>query len=281
MIEVLCVVWGDSYLNLFSGCAIESMLQPRNRQALSGARFNVFTSRYDRERVKRELSKFNAEINTLDVTDLRDRIDITQSALIWQIRECLKNNSKLFMCPPDTFWVDGSIENLFNMAKNDNTSIAVAHPRALNSVLNEDLSSSPMAVSAVFRHLHRSWFQAEIGHEFQNMYYGGVEWQKVKNNYLVTHLLPTVYLCAFTPFDLKYFELAPCFGYFDHEWPRELYKQNRLSAIGSSDIAFCFEITDPLKNVPPFNENHPRREFWREFEHNKMFKGFRFVFRGE
>jgi hypothetical protein len=99
--------------------------------------------------------------------------------------------------------------------------------------------------------------------------------------------MPSPFFCNFLQEDLNSFSRfaegrPPGFGYFDHWWPSDLLINGRFRFIGSSDIACMLEITEPHKNVPPWNEpTDPPDEFMHERLQNLYLKQFVSCFRSQ
>ncbi|HRH25104.1 MAG TPA: hypothetical protein PLQ20_02075 [Candidatus Paceibacterota bacterium] len=270
--QILTVIWGNKHFDWFSRGLLASLQQ----EDLSGATWNIFTDDIQRMTfalLDRFGSSGGPNIKVRSVNTLRKYIDQTQSAMVWQVEECLKLDEKLIIAPPDTIFSKGSLANLLKYDK----CIAVAHPRVLPSLLDTTDLFLDLASNA-WKHLHESWIKAEQGCKGQSTFMGGVMWKKRQVNTEVTHLLPTVYMCKFTPDDLRFFKNAPSFGSFDHEWPSFLVSQDRVDLIRDSDEAFICELTEPDKNVPPWHHSHPiDGTFWRDgtpqaMPHNAFFK---------
>lgn len=284
-LQLLTTVWGKEHVEMFKLVSLKSLSWPKNLSALRElkAKWNIFT---DDDSVK-ELSKampVGVHFNIQSITRLRDYIDQVQSAYVWQIRECLKSNDRLLIAPPDTIYGDGSVTNLWKMGRDQHSVVVVPHSRAHPEILKEieDPKSNSELVLLCLKHLHGCWTHAEIGHENQNMFGTGMEWQKLEPNLLsVTHLLPTPYLVHFTEEDLDYFKNTSGSGHYDHRWPGDiLIRQGRQRYCGSSDAAFMVELTDRYKNLSLSDMSAPKREFRYKWPHNEMNKQIQMSFRG-
>lgn len=289
MLELLTVVYGQAHIERFVKGTLRSMAWKKNRASLyrHKAKWNIFTDDASYLTLHKLTDAFLPELNVQiqSTAELRGFTDPVQSALVGQIKQCLANKSKMLMCPPDTIFGDGSIENLVNLSYEPETCLAVAHARVLPSILTNDLSfsqSNPELVSLAWQHLHRSWSEARVGCENQHSYVGGVAWTEVSPGLIqVQHRLPTVYLAQFTPEDLQYFECVISSGHYDHKWPADiLYPRGRFRYLGSSDFAFMVEITEAEKNVPPYQLDANPYDFWQKNTHNEINKQISITFRG-
>lgn len=221
-----------------------------------------------------------------DISETRRYIDASQSAFVMSIEECIKDKSPLLFAPPDILFGDGSINGLLKSLYEKDAVATVAHIRATSSLLkeikqNQKDITNPQLVSLAWKHLHRCWIDAELGHPRQNQWGTGVCWQKIEDNlYSVVHRLPTPYLMYFTDEDLQYFKIQSGFGHFDHRWPGDiLMKRGRQRTITSSDVAFMIEITEPEKNIS--NIPGDKNDFWQHHYHNEINKQILVTLRGE
>lgn len=287
MINILTCVWGEKHIDLFKRSTLKSLSFDRNLEALAGARakWNIFTEPQNADYL-RSITKVmqGVDIDIRSTVELRRYTDPVQSALILQIEDCLDKSIPLLMAPPDTIFGDGSIHALLDAGSRPGTCIAIPHPRVLPSILDHFTESIPNAkmVTLAWKHLHRSWLDAERGHKRQNGFVGGVYWREILPSlYEVEHRLPTVYLSNFTKEDLEYFKLQISSGHYDHKWPGDiLIPRGRQKTLGSSDAAFIMEVTDFDKNVPPIWAGDPN-SFWQKNLHNEINSMFLSVFRGE
>lgn len=283
-IQILSTIWGETHKELFKKAALKSLSWPKNAKALQGAKWNIFADDEHHEELK-ALMPHGIQVDFRSTSSLRDYIDQVQSASIWQMNECLKHNEKLLLAPPDTIFADGSIENLLLLGEDPDTCVVVPHPRVLPKMLDDlEAPKSPAQLTSLsFKHLHKSWENAELNHPLQNSYIGGVEWRKLTDSlYAVTHRLPTVYLAHFTEEDLQYFKSAISFGNFDHRWPGDiLIPRGRQRYCGSSESCFIVEVTEQGKNVPPTRPGDPTRGFWFDWPHNRANAQITAIWRGE
>ncbi len=289
-LQILTCVWGKSHIELFKKTALESLSWDKNKKALTDAQaiWNIITDDVD---AMKELTKHLPEpiypiINIRSMEDHRDYIDQVQSASIWQMERSVESKDKVLLAPPDTIFGDGTVANLLEAGKDNESVVVVPHARVLPSILTEmdsfylPVDNAPL-VSLAWRHLHDAWVHAERGHANQSSYVGGVEWWRVGNIIQGTHRLPSPYLIQFTKEDLLYFRSAISFGHFDHMWPGDiLIPRGRQRYLGSSDAAFIVEITEADKNVPPIIEGQPESGFWRDHLHNRSNGQIIFTLRG-
>lgn len=279
----LSCVWGDAYIKRFLLGTAKTLAFPENKEAMKGVTWNIFTDEEKFQEIDETLAKLlpDTEIRYKDLSLIRDRIDYLHSALVWQIKECVNEKARLLLLPPDSIFGDKTIPNLIKMGKDPGACIFLAHPRVLPSVLDEDFTSNESLVKATWKHLHRSWTDAEEESERQNSFIGGVSWRKLDDNlFAVKHLLPTPYLMDFTDSDLAYFERCYGIGDIDHTWPSKLVGEKRIKFITSSDVGFVAEITEHDKNVPPVARGQDTGSFWKQNPHNIFFDQIAATFRG-
>lgn len=294
MINIFTVFYGEKHFSLFKRALLHSFKSENNRLELRSFGSEYTWHIYTEEKYFKFLDSVGEDLGICmrlyDRANLRDRIDVSHASMHGFISKCVGDKAYFFIAPPDTMYSEGSLSSMRKLLKSskDGECFAFGHPRVLESFLSSvgpDLSSGNMVRVAFGDHLHDSWGGAEIGSEYQNMWLGGVEWQRLGKSIVVRHLLPTVYFGSFIENDIEYFNLCPSFGHFDHVWPQELFSKDRLVVIGSSDIFFCAEVTDKFSNVPPYKDEFPKRMFWRMADgsnfmmHNKVCNSFYSSFR--
>lgn len=287
---ILTVCWGKKHIDLFEKTTLKSLMFHQNKEALKGSTWNFFTDDENVQYVESLLKQTEMKYLVSSKKDLRDYIDPVQSATLKMIKACLDLKVPLLLAPPDTIFGNGSVKAMQEAAWEDGSVIVSAHPRVNPSFLSDFSQttypvSNPHLVDLAWKHLHKSWTDAEIGHDYQSSYVGGVEWKKLNEGlYAVTHRLPSPYFIKFTEEDLQYFKSAISFGHFDHKWPGDiLCPRGRQRYIASSDACFIAEITEADKNVPFIIPNQPKSGFWRDQEknsHNHLNKQVVAIFRG-
>lgn len=299
-LRIYTAVWGKKYLDLFEKTIIRSFSWPLNKAALEKENvvWSLHTNRKDAARLIQICKRTGVE--NYEVSELPEVLEgghpdigsILLGQFKGEISRCLETNSRLLIAPPDSIFGDGTIGALLRMGSQEGVCVAVPHPRTLPSIfeypsrfcesLKETLGNADL-VTETFRHLHRTWSEAEVGFDKINSYVGGVCWKKLSEGlYSVQHRLPTNYLLHFIPSDLQFFEKQICFGAIDHLWPTKLIQEERERVVGSSDVAFICEVTDPSQNIPPnypYMKKEPDR-FWRNAPHNSFFRQVNVIFRG-
>ena len=299
-LRIYTALWGQKYIDLFEKTIIRSFSWPKNREALANENvtWSIHTNKKDVAKIIQLCKRTGVE--NYEVTELSVELDgghpdigaILLGQFKSEISRCLETNSRLLIAPPDSIFGDGTIPSLLSTANQEGVCVAVPHPRTLPSIfeypsrycesLKETLTNSEL-VTETFNNLHRTWSEAEVGFDRINSYVGGVCWRKInKGLYSVQHRLPTNYLLHFIPSDLQFFEKQICFGAIDHLWPTKLIQEERERVVGSSDVAFICEVTDPKQNIPPnypYKKAEPDR-FWRSAPHNSFFRQVNCIFRG-
>lgn len=298
-LRIYTVCWG-SHIELFEKTIIRSFGWPKNKKALLNENVTWSFHTYKKDTTKLIQLAKRIGIDNIEITELSPEFDKPQAdvgacLLIHfkeEIKRCLETNSRLLLAPPDSIFGDGTLEALFRAGNQEHTCVAVPHPRVLPTIFEYPSELCPtlggpienaQLVSEAWRNLHKTWSEAEVGHDKINSYVGGVCWRKIGSGlYSVQHRLPTNYLIHFHGSDLSFFESQVVFGAIDHIWPSKLIKEERERVIGSSDVAFIVEVTEPKQNVPPnypYMKNEPDR-FWRAAPHNSVFRQFSVIFRG-
>jgi len=285
--QILTTVWGKKHIDMFKNTLLRSMAFTENKKSLEEymTTWNIFTD--DVPLVNDICKTFEADVlfNINGTELLRDYIDPSHSAFIWQMKRCLEFGEKLIVAPPDLLFGNGTIPNMIKIGDDYGSVVVIPHMRTNPSVFSDITSdiSNPKLVTLAFKHIHRSWIDAEKCHPHNTSYHGGVEWEKLGPNlYSVNHRLPAPYLINFTKEDLDYFESAQTFNSLDHFWPGDiLVPRGRQRYVGSSDACFLIEPTEEENNIPNLLDYAVPGGFCRNLEHNKMNAQIRAIFRGE
>jgi hypothetical protein len=294
MLRLFSVVYGERYCDSFKRLTLRSInQQPLNGVAVSDAIWSVYTDAVSAPRIVEILHHYEHEVHIVD-TKKQEAYDVAQYALITEIEECLKTNSRMVMAPPDVFFGDGSIANLLALAsvRPDAMCFSATHVRVDHEKFIEALPlgtiDNPKLVSLALNTMHRSWSQSDVALDKRNTYYSGTSIQALPTlgYYAVTHVLPTCHLAQFTQDDLDAFRKYRS-GAWDHQWPALLIAKNRHRVIGSSDIFFAVELTKANENIPKLHSaaSHPIDVYELAdrpgHEHNKINRNMIFVLRGE
>lgn len=288
-LQILTMCYGEKHIELFRRACLKTLSFPENRRALyrNDARWNVCTEEEHIEYLKREIDIYFPEldVNFIKTEDLRGYIDPIQSAIVWQIEDCLRTKTRLLLAPPDTLFAEGAVDGLLQSGREAGSVVVVPHPRVLPEILSATLdpyTTAPELVKLSVATLHQSWTDAEVGHVRQNSFVGGVKWWRVNEKTISgSHYLPTPYLMDFTVADLDYFKTQISFGSFDHVWSNDVLLQaGRQRYIASSDCCFIAEITERDKNVPPIWDGD-KDSFWRNNLQFQADKQVIFTFRSE
>lgn len=279
----LSAVWGDKYINRFlKGCAT-SMGFNKNKEAMKNVTWNIFTDEEAFDLIEAALHKIVPDTNIVlrDLSVIRGRIDYLHAALMWQIDQCLKEKARMLLIQSDSIFGNGTLDNIFQMGRQEKTCVVVPHPRVKPAIIFEPMETNAQLVTAAWKHLHRSWLDAEDGCERQNSYVSGVTWRKAGDNiYQIKHMLPTPYFCDFTEEDRNFFDRSPGFGDIDWVWPGHLVQQGRMIYCTSSDACFIAEISDDDNHAPTLRDQ-PKDGFFKNFPHNHVNKMITAFFRGE
>lgn len=301
---IFTMLFGTHYIDLFRKACFRSLNWPKNREALHGMSWHIYTKP---EHFEELTAMFKDSPFTLKLFEIESSMRIAGCGFVKtsqcdagvillnglraQIGICLKTQSKMLLAPPDTIFGDGTVPNLFKLGVQRYTCVGVAHPRVLPRVMEEieyaaatsGGFSNRKLVALALEHSHDSWKLAEIGHKNNNSYVGGIAWTKLSDNLIsVTHRLPTPYLLDFHPTDWDYWWGTVSFGALDHSWPGDrLIRQERFRYAGSSDACFIVEITDHDKNVPPLVEaKFSGDEYWGDRVHHSVNRLFNVIWRG-
>lgn len=284
--QIMSTFWGEQHKEWFRRGCLKSLAFQKNREAIleNCSTWNIYTNKMFFNELD-ELLKITfpgLKYALTPIENLRKYTDSLQSALVLQIEACLQSGDKFLFAPPDTIFANGLVPNILKLGREPKSCVAIAHVRVLPEMLDELVPnlSSPELVSLAWKHLHQSWYDAEINSPRQNSFIGGVKWEKLEDNVIsVTHRLPTSYLADFTKEDLMYFQTCTGFGNWDHQFAINLYNQGRQRNIGGSEAGFIVELTERLKNIPPVKPGNPD-DFWKNDQHNHINKQFNVILRG-
>lgn len=298
-LRILTMVWGKKHVDLFKRACLTSLMWPRNKAALQGATWRIVTDEehsaelerlvYNAFDCKIEMTTIPNRPETTDATEHATTIQLLQHHMIQAAYACLEDQSKMLLAPPDTIFAEGSIENILMIGAQPGVCVAVPHLRVLPEILDviDKPTSSEELVTKSFGNLHNSWVYSEFGHVDNLSLASGILWRDIGNGlYSVQHRLPTVYLASFIPQDFITFQRNHQFTVWDYKWPAErLIRQERQRTVGSSDLAFIAEVTEPEKNVPESIPEEVRLKlapdhFYDDDVHNCVNRLFVSCFRG-
>lgn len=288
-LRIFTLVWGNQYLDWFERACVASLCWPKNLAALRAhtAEWNVYTTDGDIPRVRSILERTSIPIQTHPFGHRNSSGETLQPTILDHLKNCVQTGCGFFMAPPDTIFGDGSVETIATVGMQPRTCVAVAHVRVNAAGFLGEFNGAPMEnptlVSLAWKHLHKTWADADTSKPLTNSFLGGVCWRSIGSNlFAVTHRLPTCYLGNIDNSDVEWFAKQYETGTFDHTWPVKLVKEQRHRLIGSSDAAFIVELTREHENHPPLqqrDENEPDK-FWRDLEHNYVNRNSVVIFRG-
>ncbi len=209
-------------------------------------------------------------------------------AVMRAMQICIDDGSPMLMATPDFVYGDGTIRTMMDVADRPGTCAGVAHIRVLPTFLStiEPGLSNANLMDRAFRHAHSTWRDGQCGADPTMSYHSGISWKWIGCGLsAVQHHMPSPFLVNFTPSDLKVWENdgKPGFGFWDHDWPTHLLREQRLRWIGSSDAAFMAEVTDPLCNLAKLMPRNPLDPdgFFKDSYHCQIQRQFVTIFRGE
>lgn len=176
--------------------------------------------------------------------------DVLLSQLRLLIKRAIDTNAIVFMAAPDMIWGQNSMYNMVKLAEGkDEVCIAAPHLRVIDNDFQNKTPTNRELVDRVFNYPHQAFLSSFDHNDANGTLSGGLSIRKIDdNNYCVIANLPTVHLVQFNQRDQAFWDNNLCMGHWDRGWLYELYINNRLKLVGSSDIAFCAEITDENRN---------------------------------
>lgn len=299
------VYWGEKHEKLFEDCLIRSLSWPLNKAAMQAnvAVLDIYVKESGFAAAAEIAKCIGVGIMLHAIPESLHADEPMMGAHMLNfyrdhLKRCFDNGQASLMLPVDTMFGGGSIESIFKVGAHKDSVVFVAHARvnpeimhgleAINSANRfgpESSIGNAKLVSAAWKNLHRSWAEAESGHDRANSFVGGVSWSRLSDDVVsVIHKLPTPYLINVTKADVDFFNQAIVFGSIDHDYPTYcVINQGRARVVGSSDAAFIVEITDANKNVPPldFIDRNDPTKFWKNNPHNVFFGQVSVIFRSE
>ena len=291
--RMLTIVWGPQHLDWFERACVASLGQRDNFAALAEhvRTWDIVTQSSDAAAVQEIASRLQLPVELHTDQSLGGSPGMTlQREIMAQMMRCLDDQSALFMAPPDSIFGDGTVQSVFAIGQPKAVCVAVPHVRVTPQILKEPAPGRTNAalVAASWRHLHRTWIEAEATREQTNTWAGGVSWRKVGADlYAVTHRLPTVYLAQFDQTDLQWWTTWQAQrglnGAWDHFWPSKLVAESRQRVVGSSDAAFIAEVTPEFGNIPPCSASDPEEpdKCWGQGAHFVINRNVMAFFRAE
>jgi len=200
------------------------------------------------------------------------------------IQDCIDQESYMFLAPPDTVFALGTLTHCVKIAHGKNVCVAIPHIRASlgdGKVWENKLPTGKELVRRCFTNGHDAFIKT-MDNENENATWAGISTRKIDSDlHAMIHCMPTIYLAKFTPLDLRYWEYAMDFGNWDRQWLKILWNDSRVKIVGSSNMAFCVEVTDIDKNVPPLQSGLKNNDkYWCEDDFNKDMRNFVFSLEG-
>lgn len=301
-LRLMTNLWGEEAITNFKQGALKSLLWPKNKAALQGATWDMWTFEPYVEELERLIFnnfdvKFEPHIITDNVGYLNQRAPglipyLLHTPFRLEMEACLNTTSKLLLLPPDTVFSDGAIANILKIGADPTTVVCVPHVRVyehIRNYLNETPLAAPSLCKLAWETLHPSWITAEKGHPETSSFWSGCVWEKLEDNlYSVSHRIPTPYLISFTGQDHAAWQHYNAFSAIDHMLPSDTWVKNgRIRMPGSSDAAMICEITGPGNNIPPktppevIQQGNPADYYWRDTLHAAHNRQFQTIFRSE
>ena len=187
------------------------------------------------------------------------------------IELCLSEDAIFFLAPPDTVFAQGSLWNSVQAVENKRYAVAIPHIRATDGP-----PQLPCDAKTLFRwaiHYHHGTFANSFDVKAMNSTWAGISVRQISpDTCCMMHSLPTPYLVQFTQSDLDFWNNQIEWQQWDRSFLGKLWSEDRLLVVGSSDMAFCIEITEPGANVPELRADQYNDRWQNEQEHNKALK---------
>lgn len=276
-LRIFTLVFKNRFLELLEyGCA-RSLAWPKNRAVLEGSVWDIYAHHSERERVLKSVEKVGVPVEFHDIPDIHDVAEKLQACLIDESQRCADGGYGLLTAQPDLVFGDGSIGAMAKFASEQSECcVAVPHPRVNDAEFVRDMPDRPISnqelVSMAFRHMHKSWRDADLSLDRVNCWASGVAWRSLGDGlYGVSSRLPTIFLARPTHDDVEILRKAEK-GAWDHIWPETLVRQQRQRVIGSSDAAFVVELTEKDTHNCAVREKLPNQQdiYRYDLEHHRV-----------
>lgn len=294
-VRILTVVEGNKYLDYLEMCLFPSLFQPNNLpKVLESGRYVehcIVCRNSSTKRILDLLKKCGGtEAETsgylFHIRQQEQGLDAL-SSLLWAMNRCLDDGSYLMLAMPDWFFGDGSIFRMLAYAAGRDYCVAGLSLRVDDDSFLRQLLvtkfpiNNQQLVDMAFKDAHVSFRMADVTQDRNSSKYGGICIQPVgKGLWSVVHRLPNVFLASITKEDVNDFKNTDQgLSHWDWIWPSQLIEQGRYRFIGSSDLFFMAELTDPYSNIPKaeagmrWNDDMVNGKGKVHIETNKLFVG--------
>jgi hypothetical protein len=240
------IAWDELYRRMLFDYSIPSLVNDVERLIAAGVEVEwiVHTdnnSKKEYDRVKIDYRSFNDTIHFFNNT-----IAIATQAQ--------RQGAYLALISPDNIFGKNSLYNAYMLARHKDTSIAIAHPRAL---AEEFMKKFPPGLTYTNRELVSIVMSEDLMHpalrfafddldsSFTNQ---GISIRRMgKNTYGVVHTLPSGVIFKFNESDIKYLT-GGSWGEIDRGLNIKLFAEKRIKLVGCSDMCFFIELTRPTHN---------------------------------
>jgi len=146
----------------------------------------------------------------------------------------------------------------------------------------EECFENDELVDFAFKHGNRSLLNC-FDNKQQNSTREGLSLRLLNDNsYAVVINTPSPFIMSVKMEDIIFFKLCPSYNHVDKLWTRMLVRNNRIKVVGSSDLAFCVELTGlekerELKENSLFNDKfgYPGQRYASHFVYNSFYSFWR------
>lgn len=271
---VFVPVWGGEHISWFLSYCLKSLIQENNLPLVKKEKEVIFFF-YTRNEsfnhlsnsIKGKLNGFKYKIFTEENFNDCAR-DMMSNYFLHALGECVKNKALLLIAPPDSFFSNGAIGNMVAISNGKGVSVAVPHARVSAECIERndlEMTFSASEMDDIIQKCpHRTLLLADDSLD-SNSTSDGLSIRKIKKGMLVTHNLPSIYLCDPINSDVTFFKRRPLFNIVDKVWPHMLFRHSRLKIVASSDVASIVEMTHDQDKFP---------EVLHNMKNNDLYKGF-------
>lgn len=266
------IAWTDLYRRMLFDYSIPSLINDYKRLVKAGVEVEWIIHLDDMN------SKREYEGVTIQYNSFQDTIHFFNNTISVAVK-AQREGAYLTLIAPDCIFGKNSLYNAYMLARNKDTSIAIAHPRAL---AEEFMAKYPPGLTYTNRELVTMVMQEDMMHpalrfafddldsSFTNQ---GISIRRMgKNTYGVVHTLPSGVVFKFNENDINYL-VGGSWGEIDRGLNVKLFAEKRIKLVGCSDMCFFIELTRPTHNFSflyPNLKNNDRHMDERQNIFNNM-----------
>ena len=241
------IAWTELYRRMLLDYCIPSLLEDCKRLIKEGVEIE-WVIHLDDINAQRQFEGVN-----IRYVGFSDTVYFYNNSLA-MCKEAQKQDAYIALISPDNIFGLGSLYNAYMLAKDKDTSIAIAHPRVLvdkfmsefppgKTYENKELVSIVMRPEMMHPALRYAF--DDLNDSFTNQ---GISIRRLgKHIYGVVHTLPSGVIFKFNESDINYLT-GVSWGEIDRGLNIKLFAEKRIKLVGSSEVCFFIEMTRETHN---------------------------------